>query len=200
MRAKFKIIVSTVTNPGTEIPFHFNSLTNAVPCARLYKVTPLVFSINIYDEFDLLWVWTPELGEKEMSRFVQNAAARSNRTYVGAELKKVIATVRIPFTIHKVSGPTERTFTVGRRETKSMLYDLLISFKNGSKEQTYEQLYKEYGIPEEAVLSFASGYESRDQAIEDIRADLADDEVVRAVVTYDPDFGPQGWYDLRPAE
>lgn len=195
MRATYKIIVSTATNPYVEVSQHFNYLTNAVWCARLYKKTPTVYRIVIEDDFERFWEWNPTEGEKEMGRFATNAAARANSSFVNADLKKKLAEGKVPFTVLQVSGPNTRTFMNGKKSVNQELYDLRISFAGPE----YEKLYHQYGVSELMVLSFAAGYDSRDGAIEDIRTDL-ETETVRAVITYNPDFGPQGWYDLAPAE
>lgn len=195
-KATFKILVSTETNPLVELPFHYNYLTNAVECARLYKKTPLVQRITVSDDFDVLWVWTPQKGETEMGKFATNAATRGNNSFVSADLKKVLARAKVPFTVLQVSGPNTRTFMNGKKSVNQDLYDLRISFSGPN----YEKLYHEYGVNELMVVSFAAGYEGRDGAIEDIRSDINDGETVRAMITYNPDFGPQGWYDLTPAE
>ena len=131
-----------------------------------------------------------------MGHFATAVANRGNSTYVNAELKQTLAKNTVPFTIQQVSGPTERTFTVGKRVQKQDLYDLKISFAGSS----FNVLHQDYGVSETMTLSFSAGYDGRDNVIESIRKDIADGDVVRAVITYDPDSGQNGWYDLAPAE
>ena len=86
-KGKYRIVVSTGTNPDVELPFHYNYLTNAVECAKLYKKTPHVFKITVSDDFyETLWIWTPEEGEKEMSRFA-TAVRESRGNFVTSTMK-----------------------------------------------------------------------------------------------------------------
>lgn len=126
-----------------------------------------------------------------MSKFATLSQASGLNTFVNAELKKKLAANCVPFQVLTVSGPTEREFPNGRRTDTSMLYDLTIKFDAGDA--------RDWGVPSTMTLSYTAGYDSRDERIEAIRDDLKDGITIHAIITYDPDFGRQGWYDIAPA-
>ena len=188
-KAKFKIIVSTETNPNIEISFHFNDLANAVECARIYKKTPLVKSILIQNEFDTFWSYTPEQGEKEMGKFAQ-AIQESRGTFLGSTLKRLIAEHSIPFTVVAVSDLT------WNKEYRVDEWHLSIKF-DPSQIADYSEL------SQNMTLTFSKtvkGTAKRDENIVLLKEDCEEEGPVKNVLlTYDPNVGRNGWYDFSLA-
>lgn len=192
---RFRIRIQTKPH-DVWLRWTFSTFDKAKDIATQYKITPNIRIIHIYWGDDEIWCWTPERGEQTMGKFAQAVASRGTGSYINAQLKKALAENVVPFTIEAVSGPTERTFTNGKKVQKQDLYDLKVSFGGSG----FNVLQRDYGVNETMTLSFAAGYEGRDDTIEAIREDIANGEIVRAVVTYDPEIGQQGWYDLAPAD
>jgi hypothetical protein len=183
-KARFKIIVSTETNPSVEIPFHYQRLSKAVETARLYKKTPLVRSVVIMDEFEEFWSWTPDKGEKEMSRFA-TLIQESQGNWVNSTAKKLLAAHRIPFTVTKVSDLTwNKNFRVDE-------WNLQILF-------TPSQVAEYPELREEMTLTLSSAPKAqREDRIRALKEDTEEGLTVSGVIlTYDETVGRNGWYDL----
>lgn len=184
-RARFSVIVTT--DKTVELPFHYSLLTSAVRDAQLYKKTPQVRLIEIRDEFEYFWTWTPEQGENQMGKFAE-AVAQTRGNFVGSTLKKMIAEFRIPFTVISASGKSRN------QNFRTDEWNFTISF-------TPSQIadYKE--LQPEMTLSFTSvTTSSREDKLIALTEEVKEDGPVdNVLLTYDGTVGRNGWYDLSMA-
>lgn len=185
-KARFSVRVVTVGN-DVVIPFHYSKLSSAVRDARLYKKTPKVYHIEIFDAFDTYWVWNPTQGEKELGKFA-TAIQEQRGNFVGSTLKKLIAEHAIPFTVNQVSGlEYNKNFKVNE-------WNMKISF-DPSLIADYPELQVEM------TLTFSSApAAARENNIKMLKEDCEEEGPVHNVLlTYAPNVGRNGWYDLTLA-
>jgi len=181
-RAKFRIRVITLTN-NVWLPFRHNILSSAVHTACYYKKTPNIQIIEIWDEFEKLWYWTPDTGEKEMSRFA-TLVREARGSWVTSTLKKLLAEHRIPFTVTAVSDMT------WNKEYRVDEWNIAILF-TPAQIADYPELQKEMTLTLSSVPKA-----SREDRIKALKEDTETQHVDNVILTYNPAIGRNGWYDL----
>ena len=184
-RTRFSVIV--ITDKRVELPFHYAKLTSAVRDARLYKKTPQVREVFIQDEFDIFWKWTPEQGEIQMGKFAQ-AVQEARGGFMGSTIKKMVAEHEIPFTVIEAAGK------IRNLNFRTDEWTFRVAF-------TPAQIADYPELQNEMTLTFTSNTKAKreDKLIALTDEVREDGPVANVLLTYNPNVGNAGWYDVEVA-
>lgn len=192
----FRIRVITATN-NLELPVKFRKVNNAIQWARYYKDTPTVRELRVYDVFEVFWYWTPQQGEIFMGAF-HKAAQETRGNFLGSVKKKLVAEAAVPFTVVSVSDWTYN------KDMKTTEANLMVEFSLENQARFDLAPSMTLSISQVMMKDKDTGKivdTRRNELVNLLRSDIESEGPVHNVIlTYDPNIGRNGWYDLASGE